>query len=317
MAQDSEQNHPASKVTALVDLATDRGREKPKAGDIKVALFDGAPVRGRFYKFEWWLSIVDIIGALGVSARPSKYWTDLRTKLVEQEGFSELSDKIGKLKMPSEDGKLRGTEAVTVKTLLRILQSVPSPKLEPLKQWLAQVGFERVQEAADPSKALERLINLYLNQGRTPEWIRERIDGIMTRKELTDEWRDRGITASGQYAQLTRMLQLRSIGMGPKEHREHKGIEPHHSLRDHSTEIELLLTRLGERSTIEIARARKADGYKQNSDAVKAGGNIAKTARLRLERLTGASVASKHNYLQRTGTPELCPPSAGGASSSD
>jgi len=240
-----------------------------------------------------------MIEALGITSRPSKYWTDLRTKLVDTEGFSELSDKIGKLKMPSEDGKLRGTEAVNIETLLRILQSVPSPKLEPLKQWLAKVGFERVQEQKDPAEALERLIKTYLNQGRTPQWIRERIDGIMTRKELTDERRERGITTSGEYAKLTRMLQICSIGLGPKEHRELKGLEEHHSLRDHSTEMELILTRLGERSTIEIARANEANGYDQNRNAAEEGGDIAKTARLKIEKLTRKPVASKINFLPK------------------
>lgn len=251
----------ANKAGALVGLTSQKADAPPKAGEIRIATFDGASVRGRFYKAEWWLSIVDIISALGVSSRPSAYWTDLKTKVSDTEGFSELYAKIVKLKMPSEDGRMRGTEAVNVKTLFRILQSVPSPKLEPLKQWLAKTGFERIQEEKDPSAALERLIRTYLNQGRTPQWIRERIDGIMTRKELTDEWKDRGITAKGEYAKLTRMLQIRSIGLGPKEHRDLKGLEEHHSLRDHSTEMELILTRLGERSTIEIARARDADGY--------------------------------------------------------
>jgi len=312
MAHDSNPNHSATKVTALVGLGADRGSEKPNAGDIKIASFDEAPVRGRFYKREWWLSIIDVIEALAITTQPARYWNELKAQLSETEGFSELFGQIEKLKMPSADGKLRGTEAVTVKTLLRVLQSVPSPKLEPLKQWLAQVGFERVQEATDPSKALERLINLYLTKGRTAQWIRERIDGIITRRDLTDEWRDRGITS--EYAKLTRMLQLRSIGLGPKEHRELKGLEDHHSLRDHSTEMEIILTRLGERSTIEIARARDAQGYEQNRDAVKAGGDIAKTARKRIEKLTGKPVASKANFLPKP--EQISPPSASGPSSS-
>lgn len=289
------------KIEALVGFG---GTETavPKAGDIRVVDFEGASVRGRFHKKEWWLSIVDVIAALGVSSRASKYWTDLRTKLIEQEGFSELSDKIGKLKMPSEDGKMRGTDAVNVETLLRVLQSVPSPKVELLKQWLARVGFERLQEVKDPSKALERLINAYLTQGRTPQWIRERIDGILTRRELTDEWRDRGITKAGEFAKLTRTLQTLSLGLGPKEHRELKGIEVSASLRDHSTEMELILTRLGERSTIEIARARDAIGYEQNRDAAKAGGSVAKNARLDIEKLTGRPVASKENFLPKPPT---------------
>jgi hypothetical protein len=185
------------------------------------------------------------------------------------------------------------------------LQSVPSPKIEPLKQWLAKVGFERIQETEDPSKALERLIDIYLNQGRTPDWIRERIDGIMTRRELTDEWKARQITSTKHYMILTRMLQVRSIGLGPSEHRKLKGLKDSDSLRNHSTEIELLLTRLGERSTIEVARARNAQGYKENKEAVEAGGEISKTARERLEQLTGRPVASEQNFLPKNDTPAL------------
>lgn len=159
------------------------------------------------------------------------------------------------------------------------------------------MGYERLQEVEDPSKALERLIGIYLNQGRTNEWIRERIDGIITRRELTDEWKARGVEKSNHYRTLTRMLQIRSIGMGPKELREHKQLAEGQSVRDHSTELELLFTRLGERSTIEIAQQTDAKGYEQNRDAVKAGGDIAKQARETLERLTGKKVASKQNFL--------------------
>lgn len=299
MATTDDPKHPAAKVTALVELGAAAGHDEPEEGAIRVADFNGAPVRGRYHDDLWWLSIVDVIAALGVSARPSKYWTDLRNKLIEEEGFSEISDFIGNLKLPTADGKMRGAETVTIETLLRVLQSVPSPKVEPLKQWLAKVGFERIQEHDDPSKALERLINIYLNQGRSPAWIRERIDGVVTRRELTHEWKDRGIEKQNHYATLTRMLQLRSIGLGPSEHRKHKGLKPSHSLRDHSTEMELLLTRLGEQTTIEIARARDAQGYEENREAVKEGGEIAKTARLRLEDLTGAPVASKKNFFSK------------------
>ncbi len=297
---------PAEKIGALLKLGDASSAERPNEGDIRIADFEEQHVRAHIHNDVWWLSVVDVISVLAVSDRPSKYWTDLKARLIDKEGFSEISAKIGNLKLPTADGKMRRTEAVTVETLLRVLQSVPSPKVEGLKQWLARVGFERLEEIDDPSKALERLIGIYLNQGRTPEWIRERIDGIMTRRELTDEWRDRGITSDNHYSTLTRMLQKRSIGMGPAEHKRHKGLKPHHSLRDHSNEVELLLTRLGEKSTIEIARARDAKGYEQNRDAVEAGGEIAKTARLKLEELTKAPIASKSNFLPKTGkTPSL------------
>jgi DNA-damage-inducible protein D len=289
---------PAASLNALTILGQSVGNgAAPLEGDTKSDTFQGCAVRGHFHNGEWWLSIVDVINALEVTTRPSKYWSDLRTKLIDEEGFFELSDKIGKFKMMAADGKMRPTDAVTVAIMLRVMQSIPSPKVEPLKQWLAQVGYERLQEVDDPSKALERLIGVYINQGRTPEWIRERIDGIITRRELTDEWKARGIKKSNHYLTLTRMLQIRSIGMGPKELREHKGLASDQSVRDHSTELELLFTRLGERTTIEIAQQANAQGYEQNRDAVVAGGDIAKHARESLEKLTGQKVASKKNFL--------------------
>ena len=188
---------------ALAELAELRDAVgDPRNGDSRSVPFEGSQVRGRFHKGAWWLSVIDIITALGVSTQPSRYWGELRDKLIDVEGFSELFGKIEKLKMPSADGKLRATEAADIRTLLRILQSVPSPRLEPLKQWLAYVGYERLQETDDHSNALERLINAYLAKGRTPEWIRERIDGIITRRELTHEWRDRGIKMRNHYADL-------------------------------------------------------------------------------------------------------------------
>lgn len=298
MSNDSQEATPASTANALTALGSASDADAtPADGDIKVATFHNHDVRSHFHQGQWWLSITDVISALEVTTRASKYWTDLRTKLIDEEGFIEISEKIGNLKLPTADGKMRGAECVTTVTLLRILQSIPSPKVEPLKQWLAQVGYERLQEVEDPSKALERLIGIYLNQGRTPEWIRERIDGIITRRELTDEWKARGITKSNHYLTLTRMLQIRSIGMGPKELREHKQLPESASVRDHSTELELLFTRLGERSTIEIAQKTDAQGYEQNREAVKAGGDIAKNAREALEKLTGQTVASKQNFL--------------------
>lgn len=153
----TDPSHPATKLNALVALGSGASAlDKPVEGTRHTATFETAKVRGYFHKGEWWLSIIDVIAALAVSSRPSKYWTDLRTKLAEEEGFSDISGFIGNLKMPTADGKLRGAETVTVRTLLRIVQSVPSPKVEPLKQWLAEVGYERMQEVEDPSKALER-----------------------------------------------------------------------------------------------------------------------------------------------------------------
>jgi hypothetical protein len=202
-------------------------------------------------------------------------------------------------KLPAADGKMRGTDCADIKTLLRLIQSIPSKKAEPFKLWLAQVGYDRLEEGVSPDRALERLINIYLSLGRTPDWIRERIDGIITRRELTDEWNSRGIDRPQHYSILTRMLQIRSLGIGPKEHREFKGLKPTHSLRDHSSELELLFTRLGERATIEVARAKDAQGYEGNRGAVEIGGDIAKKAREDLEGQIGKRIVTQDNFLPK------------------
>jgi hypothetical protein len=200
--------------------------------------------------------------------------------------------------LPTEGGPQK-TDCADVQALLRLIQSIPSKKAEPFKLWLAEVGYDRLEEGVSPDRALERLINIYLSHGRTPDWIRERIDGIITRRELTDEWHSRGIDKQQHYAILTRMLQIRSLGIGPKEHRELKGLKSTQSLRDHSNELELLFTRLGERTTIEVARAKNARGYEENKGAVEIGGNIAKKAREDLEDQIGRRIITQDNFLPK------------------
>lgn len=267
-------------------------------GFIEKLEFEGAEIRRITLRGIAYYSVIDVIASLTESADPANYWRVMKARL-KADGADQTITNCNGFKLPAPDGKMRTTDCADVQTLLRLIQSIPSRKAEPFKLWLAKAGYERFEEGVSPDKALERLINIYLSQGRTPDWIRERIDGIITRRELTDEWHGRGIENKKHYAILTRMLQIRSLGIGPKEHRELKSLKPSQSLRDHSNELELLFTRLGERSTIEVARAKDAQGYEENKGAVEAGGNIAKKARLDLEAQIGRPIVSQDNFLPK------------------
>lgn len=260
--------------------------------------FKGALIRKVLHNAEWWFSVVDIIGALAGTERASKYWSQLKSKLSEKEGFSELSAKIGKLLLPSADGKMRPTDVATTETILRIIQSVPSPKAEPLKRWLAKVGFERIQEMRDPELAIKRAIFEYQLQGRSDDWIEKRIRSIVVRTELTAEWRRRGITAGREYAILTNIIAAATFGgVTVSGHMQIKGLAKSHNLRDHMTDLELIFTMLGEKSTAEIARTRDAQGFRPNARAAESGGNIAGIARAQLERETGERAVSSANFM--------------------
>jgi hypothetical protein len=277
-------------------------------GEIHAVLFKKIEIRKVFHNGEWWFSIVDVIGALTESTRASKYWTDLKAKLIKNEGFSELSDKIGKLDLPAANGKKYPMEVATTETLLRIIQSVPSPRAEPFKRWLAKVGFERIQEAQDPEIAIKRAIVTYQLQGRSDDWIEKRIRSIVTRKELTSEWRKRGVTEGMEYAVLTNVISMETFGgVTTKNHGLMKGLGKGHNLRDHMTDLELIFTMLGEKSTTEIARVRDARGFQENKIAAQSGGRVAGKARKQLESETGERVVSTKNFLgfeQRAADPQ-------------
>jgi prophage antirepressor-like protein len=266
-------------------------------GELQVVLFKDHEIRKEFHGGEWWFSVVDVIGALTGSQRPSKYWSDLKRQLSEKEGFSELSDNIGQLTMPSEDGKNRATEVATTETILRILQSVPSPRAEPFKRWLARVGYERIQETQDPEIAIKRAIMTYQLQGRTDDWIEKRIRTIVARKELTSEWKKRGVEEGIEYAQLTNIISQETFGLHTENHKKVKGLRKSHNLRDHMSDLELILTMLGETSTKEIARQKDARGFYANSHAARDGGAIAGSARKQIEEKTGKPVVSSQNFL--------------------
>lgn len=274
-------------------------------GDSQMVLFEGISIRKIFHENQWHFAVVDIIAALTGSDRPSKYWSDLKTKLVKDEGFSELSDKIGQLKMQAADEKFYLTDTVTVETALRIIQSIPSRKAEPFKRWLAQVGYERIQEIQDPEIAVKRAILMWQSQARTSDWIEARLRCIVVRRELTDQRQRGGITGS-EYGRLTNIISKQTFDLDTAQHKNVKGLATRHNLRDHMTDLELVFTMLGEKSTTEIAKASDAVGFSENATAAWSGGRVAGDARRDLERQLKKSVVSRSNFLgdSRTKDPE-------------
>jgi hypothetical protein len=243
---------------------------------------------------QWYFSVIDVIEILTGSDRPRKYWNDLKKKL-KTEG-SELSEKIGQLKMAAADGKMYATDVADTESLLRIIQSIPSPKAEPFKQWLAKVGYERMQEIADPAQSLDRARENWQKLGRSEKWIQQRMTGQETRNKLTDYWQNSGVKKGDEFALLTNIIHQEWTGLTVKKHKEVKGLKSQ-NLRDHMTEAELIFTALAELSTRQIAETDEAKGLEQNAVAGKKGGRIAKNARLALEEKTGRKVVSMENFL--------------------
>jgi len=268
-------------------------------GELELVPFKKDAIRRVCHNDEWWYSIVDVVGALTGTDRARKYWSDLKAKLIDKEGFLELSDEIGQLPMPGADGKMYRTDVATTETLLRIIQSISSPRVEPLKRWLARVGCERIQEAQDPEILIKRAILHYQVAGRSDDWIDRRIRSIVARKELTAEWRKRGVQEGVEYATLTNIISEQTFGMHTQRHMRIKGLKSQ-NLRDHMTDLELVLTMLGETSTKEIATERDAQGFYQNSRAAADGGGIAGSARKQIEAQTGKKVVSPQNFLGAT-----------------
>ena len=274
------------------------------------AEFDGQSIR-RIYDEDtetWWFSIIDVVQVLtqqsdDLTAR--KYWNQLKRRL-GNEG-SELVTNCHQLKMPAADGKHRLTDVATAQTLLRLVQSVPSPKAEPIKLWLAKVGYERMQELADPALSLNRARDTWQQHGRSDKWIAQRMTGQETRNKLTDFWSEHDIKDGSEFAILTNIIHQEWTGVSVKEHKGMKGLTSH-NLRDHMSEAELIFTALAELSTRQIAENSDATGMPQNTTAAKAGGRIARQARNQLESQTGKSVVTGENYLPPVAKKALRPP---------
>ncbi|MBQ8132112.1 MAG: phage antirepressor protein [Bacilli bacterium] len=243
---------------------------------------------------KYYVSVIDIVGVISQSDRPRKYWSDLKTKL-NDEG-SEVSEKIGQLKLKSQDGKYRMTDVVDIEGMFRIIESIPSKNAEPIKQWLAKLGSERIDETFDPSLTVQRAIDLYRAKGYDEAWIQKRIKGIQDRKKLTDIWQQGGIKEGFEFGILTNEIYKGWSGMDAKEYKEYKGLRKE-SLRDNMTDVEVALADLGEIATREIAKKKKPKGLDENIDVAKRGGNIAGNARKELENEIGESVISKENAL--------------------
>jgi hypothetical protein len=269
--------------------------EKDKTMETKIALFKGKEIRKTIYNDEWWFSVVDIIEVLTDSKKPRDYWYRLKKRERESSGV-ELSTFCRQLKLVSSDGKKYLTEIVNTENAFRLIQSIPSPKAEPFKRWLAKVGYERIQEIEDPELATKRTRALYKAKGYSDDWIEKRMRGIAIREELTDEWNDRGIKEQIDYAILTSEISKATFGMTPSEYKKFKGLE-RENLRDHYTDLELIFSMLGEAATTEITRNKDAQGFNENKDAANRGGKIAGDARKKLEIESGKKVSTTDNYL--------------------
>ena len=269
----------------------------------KVALFEEKHIRKMWHNDEWHFSVVDVIEVLTDSPKPSNYWDTMKRRDLQ------ISAICGKLKMKGIDGKSYATAAANTEGLLRIIMSVPSPKAEPFKLWLAQVGKERMEETENPELSFERMTEMYRAKGHTDKWIKERMQSITTRKELTDEWKNRGIKEGQEYGILTATIAKGTFGLTPSEHSQHKGLE-RQNLRDHMTPFELILTALSEEATRFLTVREDAQGFNENHDAAVKGGYIGGTARQNLEKQLGETIISKENFVglnQEKNTPNELP----------
>ncbi len=262
-----------------------------------LVMFQGKKIRRVWFNDEWWFSVVDIIGILSQTNRVRKYWSDLKSKLQEED--FEPSEKIGQLKMLAQDGKMRLTDCANTKNMFRIIQSIPSPTAEPFKQWLAQVGYERVQEIENPELAQKRMKEIYKLKGYSNNWIEKRVRGITIRDELTDEWCERGVKQKIEYAILTAEISKATFDMTPSEYKQLKGLKKE-NLRDHMNDLELIFTMLGEASTTRIARNKNSHGFNENRKVAKEGGIVAGVARKELELRSKQKVSTRKNYLTKS-----------------
>ncbi|MCL2328499.1 MAG: Bro-N domain-containing protein [Bacteroidetes bacterium] len=243
---------------------------------------------------KWFFSVIDVIEILTGSSIPKRYWSDLKKKLTKE--GSQLYEKIVQLKFVATDGKKYATDCLDTQNLLRLIQSIPSPKAEPFKQWLAKVGYERMQEIADPEQSLDRARENWQKLGRSEKWIQQRMSGQETRNKLTDYWKESGVEKSDEFAFLTNIIHQEWTGLTVKKHKDLKGLK-NQNLRDHMSEAELIFTALAELSTRQIAAAEQAKGVQQNAIAGKKGGTVARIARNELESRTGQKVITSDNFL--------------------
>lgn len=262
-----------------------------------IKLFESKKVRTHWDSIEeqWYFSIIDVVSILTNSNNPRDYWFKMKIRVKLEDGI-ELSTICRQFKLKAPDGKMRETDCADTQQLLRIIQSIPSPKAEPFKQWLAKVGYERMKEIADPEQSIERARENWQKLGRSEKWIQQRMTGQETRNKLTDYWKESGVEKQDEFAMLTNIIHQEWTGLTVKNHKNLKGLKSQ-NLRDHMTEAELIFTALAELSTRQIAETDEAKGLNENAKAGKKGGKIAKDARLALEQKTGKKVVTGENFL--------------------
>jgi DNA-damage-inducible protein D len=262
----------------------------------KLAVFEGKHIRKTHHQDEWWFAVIDIVEVLTGSSIPKRYWSDLKRKLAK-EGFSELYEKIVQLKFAAADGKFYATDCANTETMFRIIQAIPSPKVEPLKRWLARVGKERIDEIENPELAMARMQELYEKKGYPKEWIYKRLRGIAVRQDLTDEWKNRGAKNNLEYAILTNEIMQGAFDLKVEEYKAVKGLE-RENLRDHMTDIELILTMLAEATTTKLHRDRDSKGFAPLRKDAQDGGAVAGRTRKDIEAQSGTKVVSNSNYKE-------------------
>ena len=264
--------------------------------DNQIKLFEGNQIRSIWdnEREEWYFSIIDIVGVLTESENPRKYWSVLKTRL-KKEG-NELATICSQLKMKATDGKMRSTDVADMQGVFRIIQSIPSPKAEPFKMWLAEVGKERIDEIIDPELTIDRALATYLQKGYTREWINQRLQAIQVRKELTDTWQDHGVKVGKEYAILTNEITKAWSGMTTRQYKDYKGLKKQ-NLRDNMTTTEIILNMLAEAATKDIANATHPQGLEENKKVAKDGGSIAGNARREIEERTGKPVITSKNAI--------------------
>ena len=267
-------------------------------GKKQIVVFQQQKIR-RFWdedQEKWFFSVVDVVTALTESQNPAVYWRVLKKRLLD-EGGNETVTKCNGLKMSAADGKMRVTDMADTETMFRIIQSIPSPKAEPFKLWLARVGYERVEEASDPELAIQRAMQYYLKKGYSEDWVNQRLKSIEIRKILTDEWRKRGIKGNDKFAVLTDDITFAWAGMKTKDYKRHKDLKKE-NLRDNMTNLELILNMLAEATTTEISQVKKPETFEGNRKVARQGGTVAGRARKDIERKTGKSVISRESHIK-------------------
>jgi hypothetical protein len=271
------------------------GKTKEMTSFSKIALFGGKKIRRHWdeEKEKWYFSVVDVIGVLSESADPRNYWKVLKSRL-KDEG-SEVVTKCNQLKMEANDGKYYLTDVADTETIFRIIQSVPSPNAEPFKLWLARVGYERVEETEDPEKAIQRAMATYLKKGYSKNWVDLRLKSIEIRKDLTNEWSERGVKTNDKFAILTDDITFAWAGMRTKDYKKHKDLKKE-NLRDNMSNLELVLNMLAETATTEISKTRKPETFPENRKIAIEGGTVAGRARKDIEKKSGRPVISKSNF---------------------